>query len=199
MDIVPTNAPSIREAAFAEAVAAGSSYADAYRASHDVGADMLPSSLWKCASRLATRPAVVSRIRELRTAAAERATISVAERMAWLDAIVHANPDELRRVVIGACPVCWTDATYATAVQAYLDALATPEPLPPPDTEGPNDVCLECKGDGITRTIITPTAQLSSNARALYKGARMKANGEIEILMHDQLAACRTEDLSSSG
>lgn len=167
---------------FAQNVVAGHSYANSYR---DAGyGDLQPTTLWANASRLAAMPIVQARIRALREAAAERAVISVASRMAWLDSAASADMYELERVVACPCPHCWPDdATLAVATQRYLDALGTSEPLPPPDITAPRVDCFR----GPHRAIeTTPTAELSGNARAAYRGARYRADGTIEVLTEDR-------------
>jgi phage terminase small subunit len=49
---------------------------EAYRRSHDVGADTKPESIWQSASRVMSDVKVLSRIAELRSAAADRAEIT---------------------------------------------------------------------------------------------------------------------------
>jgi Terminase small subunit len=157
----------------------------AYRECFDAG-DMTPPVVRLKAYQLKNHPKVLERTRELQAAAAETAVISVRARMVHLQQIVEASPDEVCRVVDCICPLCWTDHALAVATQAYLDALGTVSPLPAPDTSAPRP---DCVGGPHQRVEITPTEHLSPSGRALFKGARQKANGEIEVFLHDQLAA----------
>jgi phage terminase small subunit len=189
---------------------------DAFRDSHHAADKLRPGSVWECASKLAKLPAIVARVRELQTIAAEATTISVRERMAWLDAIVHADPSELTRLVGYACRHCngvnhayqWRDgAELARAVDRYMSDLAAYDatqgkrkrPARPtmPSAEGgfgyrhdspPSESCPKCYGK-LVRVELTPHDQLSGPARALFKGVKQKADGSIEVLMHDQAAA----------
>jgi hypothetical protein len=170
-----------RHEAYAQALAGGLSYAAAYRSAGfaDHGN----------AHKLAYAPDVAARVRMLQTAAAERVASGIAERIGWLTRIVNANPEELTRVVTQPCGDCWTDLALAAATVAYLASHGSPEAGEPPNTDAPRHDCERCSGDGISRVVLTPTAELSANARALFKAARQNAKGEIIVEMHDQLAA----------
>ena len=167
---------------FAQHVAAGFSQSESYAAAGY--RDLSPAVLGVNACRLAATPAVQARIRALRGAAAERAEISIASRMAWLNDVVHADAAELSQVVRCICPHCWPDEmAYARAVQAYLDALDAATPLPPPDTAAPRH---DCPHGPHQRVELVPTAELSGAARAAFRGARQKSDGSIEVLMEDR-------------
>jgi len=177
--------PNSRHELFAQNVAAGHSLADAYRGAGY--GDLQPAVVWACASRLASSHAVQARIRALRDAAAAHAVISIASRISWLDAVVHADRYELERVVACLCSECWPDdQTYATAVQRYLASLGTPAALPPPDISAPR---VDCHRGPHQRIETTNTADLSGNARAAYRGARYRPDGSIEVLMEDRQSA----------
>jgi hypothetical protein len=123
-------------------------------------------------------PKIAARIRELRKAAAERANVSIAERMALLDAIVHADPSEVARLVSAPCPSCWPTEK----------AQATLKTLPLPDVTAPNPACPACRGKHL-RMEITPTDQLSAAGRAIFKGVRQRSDGSIHVLLEDRQAA----------
>lgn len=162
---------------YAQALAAGSSYVEAYR---QAGYASDTGNAW----RLAQTPEVAHRIRMLRTAAAEHRVCSIAARMALLDDMVSANPEELTRVVVRPCVGCWEDAPLALAMGRALAGHAGM-----PDTDKPRHDCQRCSGDGVSRVVLTPTAELSAGARALFKSARQNAKGEIIVETHDRLAA----------
>jgi hypothetical protein len=170
-----------RHELFAQHVAAGHSLADSYRAAGY--SDTVYAAVTAHSSRLAATHAVQARINALKQAAAERAEISIASRMAWLHSVVHADAAELSRVVACPCRFCWDDAAYATAVQRYMAFIETATPLPPPDTTAPR---ADCPMGPHQRVELVPTAELSGPARAAYRGARQKADGSIEVLFEDR-------------
>lgn len=108
----------------------------------------------------------------------------------------------------------WVDALelarsvdqYRYAVQDYADKKADgakgkelgKPPRPPSDGSGgygfvlkgePHPACPACYGQGYARTHIADTTKLDPRTRKLYKGLKEKADGSIEILMHDQQQA----------
>jgi phage terminase small subunit len=198
---------SVKVEKFALDFAANGNASRAYREAFDT-VDMSPNTIKRMAYDLKHSPRVVARVRELQAAAAERTVISVQARMEWLRDIVEADPNELVQHVRVNCRHChgvgfawrWRDAgELARALDAYMGSLAAPKPLPrPADASGgfgfdpngdPHTDCPRCNGEGIGRTIIADTTKLSGPARRLLKGIREKADGSIEVLMHDQLAA----------
>lgn len=170
-----------RHEQFAQLVAAGSSYKGAYET-------VFPDAryLRNASSRLAAQLDVQARVRELTRAAAEGAMPAIRERIAALLDIASADPGELCRVVHDVCGECWTDEALATA---YDDAAATNGPAPDPSRPRPS--CERCGGRGVRHVELTPTDELSGPARRLFKGARQKTDGSIEVQMHDALAATR--------
>src|ERR1700679_3300819 len=94
-----------RHELFAQRVAAGSSYKDAYEAAFPK-----PTlSARHHASRLAALPEVRARVQRLTRAAAEAVSHSIQERLQQLADIASADPGELARVVIYPCGDCWAD------------------------------------------------------------------------------------------
>jgi len=172
--------PNSRHELFAQHVASGKSLTESYTAAGYTGSQ---AAVHANACRLASSHTVQARIRTLREASAERAEISIASRMAWLDSVVHADAAELSRVVACPCRHCWDDAAYATAVQRYMSSNDTAAPLPPPDTTAPR---IDCPMGPHQRVELVPTAELSGPARAAFRGARMKSDGSIEVLMEDR-------------
>ena len=181
--VIGTALPNSRHELFAQHVASGKSLTESYTAAGYAGSQ---SAVHANACRLAATHAVQARIRSLREDCAERAEISIASRMAWLDSVVHADAAELSRVVACPCRFCWDDAAYATAVQRYMASMETAAPLPPPDTTAPR---IDCPMGPHQRVELVPTAELSGPARAAFRGARMKADGSIEVLMEDRQSA----------
>ncbi|MEO8062145.1 MAG: terminase small subunit [Pseudomonadota bacterium] len=191
-----------RRERFARLVVELGAQAAAYRQAFSVGPNTLPATVWQEASRLANEPVIAARIRELRDEAAALTTINTAARMQWLHDIETADPNELERVLLFNCRHCrgedhryqWTDGMeFADACDA---AQRMSKPLPGCDggfgfnaALEPVATCSQCRGQGEPRKIVADTTKLTGRAARLYKGCRVKANGEIEILMHDQLAA----------
>lgn len=155
------------------------------------------------ASRLANMPHIAARIRELQDkAAAETAIPSAAARIVELREIETADVNDIVAITWGACRHCygfdhgyqWADELeYAQAVD-----LAIKSKTAHPDMGGgfdfnptlePVSDCPRCWGVGVRRERIADTTKLVGGARRLYKGVKIKGNGDIEILLHDQLKA----------
>ena len=173
-----TPLPNPRHEHFAQLVAAGESYKAAYLTAFPGSGPIVRNN----ASRLASDPRVQDRVRALQLAAAKDATRDVRAYLQRLADIASANPGEIARVVIESCRV--------DAQAAALDAAAA-ENAPMPDLTQPRPSCERCGGLGVRRVELRPTDELSGSARALLKSARQKADGSIEVHMHDQLAATR--------
>jgi phage terminase small subunit len=192
--------------AFAQMYVGEGNAADAYRTCYEVGADTLPNTVKRLAHKLRHSAPVARRIRELQAAAADTFVVSVAARMADLHDIATADASELSRVVTECCRYCygegakpqWFDeAELAAAVDRAVASQDSHKPLPMPEFGGfgfnptlaPVDDCRRCHGHGVPRVLHTPTDQLSPQARKLYKGARQKADGSIEIETENRLTA----------
>lgn len=199
-----------KQETFAQRYAAHGNAARAYREAFDCAPDIRPATVRQRAYELAHEPTVAARVRELLAEAAQGTTISARTRMVRLQEITEADPGELVRIVAESCRQChgishqhqWRDEMeYALALAQALDENAKlPQELwkPLPTDAGgygfdphraPYDGCPVCHGYGVTRVAITPTDQLSPSARKLLKGVRAKADGTVEVQMHDQLAA----------
>ena len=177
-----------RQERYARCVATGMSYAEAFRQAALVASSA--GSMSRQIGALNKHPAVRARIAELRQRADEQTVSTIAERMAWLRLIVMADPEELSRVVREPCDLCWPEAEIAAAYSAHFAPSPFAEERPGlPDTTVPRDNCPRCRGDGHSRVVITPTAELSPSGRALYKGASQNEKGVITVEMQDQAAA----------
>jgi phage terminase small subunit len=74
-----------------------------------------------------------------------------------------------------------------------------PLPIYPEDVGGggfgfdphakPNVACPQCMGVGLRHVVLADTTDLSPQARKLYKGVKIKGDGSLEVLMHDQMQA----------
>lgn len=207
---------NVKLESFAQAVVRLGIAASAYREVFDPGRELPNTTAWERASKLNARPDVVKRVRELRAAALATSQISVQALIADLQDIVEADPNDLCRSVVSACRHChgidhkyqWIDAdeyvVKCDEVQADNDfrrensKTGKTRDVPLPTCDGgfgydvrrdPHGMCPECMGAGFLRVIIPDTTQLGPQARKLYKGIRVKGDGSVEVLMHDQVAA----------
>ena len=192
-----------QQSTFARLVVQLGNQAAAYRQAYNVGPNTLPATVWQEASRLANTAKVCERIQQLRDEAAAQTTINVAARMQWLHDIETADPSEIVAVVLRNCRHCrgahhrfqWkNDHEYACA----CDKAIRDGQQHFPDISGgfgfnaalePVSSCTECNGDGVRVAMIADTTKLTGKARKLYKGIRVRADGSLDILLHDQLAA----------
>jgi|HubBroStandDraft_1064217.scaffolds.fasta_scaffold55785_2 hypothetical protein len=164
-----------RHEAYAQAVADGASYADAYRLAGYVdnnGNAYKPAAI----------PTVAARIRMLSTAAAERRVQSIAARMDLLDTIVHTNADEVVRVVSVPCPGCWSELAIADAMGRALAGKAAT-----PNLDAAQPDCKACRGLNVMQAL-KPTDELSAAGRAIFRGVKLTANG-IEPVLADRQQA----------
>jgi phage terminase small subunit len=201
---------TVKQENFAKGVAASLSYADAYRAAYNCG----PNSPWvgNEAWKLKCNPAVARKIAELQKATAAKLDIKRADLVRWHLARMSYNPDELIKTVAGACRHCHGEGfRYQWRVMDYFEELAKAEadaavqskrgwralPVALPDigggfgynaTRNPHPDCPKCDGKGISRTVVTPAADLTGAARAAYEGVKETANG-IEVKMADKHAS----------
>lgn len=121
----------------------------------------------------------------------------------WVDQI-NVNPNEIvqhRRV---CCRYCHgVDFRYQWREQEYADAVerATKAGHPLPEALGgfgfnatlsPMPNCPQCDGEGVGSVRIADTRQLTPGARQMIKKIVQKADGSIEVEMHD---AKRTEEM----
>jgi phage terminase small subunit len=117
--------------------------------------------------------------------------------------LATANPNDLVEHRRTCCRYChgenhmyqWTAGEYERA-----QLLARQEDQPEPPIAGglgfdmrksPNPDCPDCGGDGIGRTIIKDTRNLSGPALVLYAGVEPTKEGE-RVKMHNQLSALET-------
>jgi hypothetical protein len=176
----------------------------AYRQAYNVGPDTNFRTISVEASRLAADPEIAARIRELQDAAAMRSGVpSLATRIQELRAMETANPNDIIGMRWVNCRRCrgeghqhqWKDEReWAMAMDEALKA----HQKTLPDAGGgfgfhpyldPVADCPGCYGVGEQRPWIADTSKLTGGARLLYKAIKVKGNGDIEILLHDQMQA----------
>lgn len=174
----------------------------AYVAAYEVQPTTTAATIASEASRLLALPKLIERIAELQEAAtaASPDTMTVAEVFGRFVQIATADPNELIEVKRGACRYCHGEGHgYQWREREYLEALTLAERAkePLPDVAGgfgyqhfaaPAGDCPECGGDGIPRTLLKPTGNLSPGGRALYGGAKETRNG-IELIIADRMKA----------
>jgi hypothetical protein len=184
----PTHHLTTKQELWARGVAMGLSYGDAFRAAGYRASN--GGSMANQIQGLKRLAHVRARINELRPSADAVVVSHMNERMAWLKLIVEADAEELTRVVTNPCDLCWPDVEIAKQYAAHFAPPSGFGDRPGlPDTKRPRSNCVHCRGDGISRVVLTPTAELSPGARALFKGATQNEKGVIEIKTHDQMAA----------
>ena len=169
---------------FCQLFAASGDAAASYRKAFRCRPGSKPATQRRRAYDLVHRPDVAARVRQLLAESAGDAVVATKARMARLQAIVEADPSELVRIVRVPCPSCWP----AAEAQANTEQGGEAAPLLGAQA-APREGCSACRGDGARQVVVTPTDDLSPAARMLLKGVRQKGTGEIEVRMHDQLAA----------
>lgn len=174
----------------------------AYRAAYDVGVNTKWTTVSSDASKLAALPDVAARIRELQDVAAARTAIpTAAQRIQEMREVEQANPDEIIGIRWVNCRHCrgvdhsfqWRDdVEYAAACD---EAMRPGGNLKLPSMDGgfgyvgtmePIPDCPRCWGVGEQRPFVADTSKLSRGAARLYRGAKIKADGSVEILLADK-------------
>lgn len=174
----------------------------AYRYAFVVDKKMTREWIAREAQRLLNKPDVMLQVQELRDAAAAATLMSAKELMQDYADIANADPNELVSVVADSCRYCHgIEHRYqwrSIAEFASLCAIAIAEKRNPPTDEGgygfdekvdPALDCPSCFGRGTQYVVLHDTRKLSAGARKLYKGAKQKGDGSIEVMMHDQQEA----------
>lgn len=197
--------------AFAQAVVRLETATDAYRDVFKPGPEVSNVAVWSMACRLKARTDVANRIGFLRAEALRHSQVEVVEMIHDLVDIIRADPNELMRTVVVNCRHChgedylyqWEGREYALACEEVEKANVSivakngkPRELPAllggfgfDARRDPNPMCPNCYGVGVMHTVIADTTKLSKAGSKLFKGIKVKGNGDREILMHDQMQA----------
>lgn len=130
-----------------------------------------PDAAASYASVLIRKPRVAARIAAERQRLAQQHEMTRDQLLAEFLAIVRADPNELTQMRCVACSSCWPSDSDRKG--RWVD----------PDPE-----CSECMGEGNTVPWFADTRKLSPEARALFAGVKLTANG-VTILQHDKMAA----------
>jgi len=183
---------------FAQAVGIeGVSQSEAYRRVYNAE-KMDEKTLWNRAHELARHGGVAARVAELKAqrvnAVVDNTAFDVKKLLETYLAISFVDPNELIQMRVGACRHCWGEGGgYHWKEREYVEALAAWERKPDgpmPDigggfgyrhTAAPNPECHESEGEGIPRTRIMDTTQLSPGAKLLYQGVQQTRDG-VKIL-----------------
>lgn len=190
-----------QQEAFAQAVVRLNNQSAAYRMAYDVGGTTKFTTVTENACKLAAHPEVARRIQELRDLAAASVCLpTAAQRIAEMREVEQANPDEIIGIRWVNCRYCrgeghkyqWRDdMDYAAACDAARAKGAAT--LPALDggfgfngTLEPVNDCPVCWGVGEQRPYVADTSKLSRGAARLYRGAKIKADGSVEILLADK-------------
>lgn len=206
-----TPLPVIDHENFAQAFVRLGGGTAAYREVYDPEHKNANTTAWDRGCRMAARTDIANRIGYLRAEALRHSQVEVVEMIHDLVDIIRADPNELMRSLVVNCRHCngeefgyqWDGAEYALACEAVeRENVAReaknlkPKELPPLlggfgwNPHGDiNPMCPHCMGAGVMHTIIADTTKLTPQARKLYKGLKIKGNGDREVLMHDQMAA----------
>jgi len=193
-----------QQEAFAKAVVELGNQSAAYRKAYNVSPDAKWTTVSSEASKLAAHPEVAARIRQLQDEAAALSAIpSLTARIKELREIESANPNDIISLRWVNCRHCrgidhryqWKDELeYARTCDEWR--LQKRNGLP--DMSGgfgyngtldPVPECPNCWGIGERVPFIADTTKLKGGAARLYKGVKIKGNGDIELLLHDQMHA----------
>lgn len=174
-------------------------------------------TVWAMACKLRGRPDVRMRYNQLRAAALQAVGIDLASLVQDTFDIAEADPNEIIRAFSGCCRHChgidhkyqWRDADEYVAACDEIEAANEQRrnDAPPgartrdkalPTFDGgdgydahakPNAACPQCMGVGLRHVVLNDTTELSPAARKLYKGIKVKGDGSLEVLFHDQMQA----------
>lgn len=197
--------------AFARAFVELGSWGAAYRKTFDVSG-CKDRTLWNRAYEFAQRQDVRDAIAKLFDDARRHAIIKVNDLLAHLADIARANPSTITWVTVHACRHChgiggayqWRDYDEWAVAAAQVfdsavrnDATTAAKVRIPMDEGGfgytmhraPNPECESCAGAGLRVPHVADRDKLGAAELKLIKGVKAKADGSIEVLMHDQLKA----------
>lgn len=201
---------TLKEEMFAQAVAKGDSYVDAYAKSYNTKSTDR-QFLGVSGHAVAQRPKVAARIEELKKQISDSMVMEAKDVVRHLIEVALADPNELTRYRRLNCRYCngkdhkyqWKNlAEYTHKLDEWHEAKAEHElrkgakrfkvPMPEDDggygfrrTGAINPECPACEGEGIEDLYIADTGKLKGPARRLFAGAKRTRNG-IEIMQRSQ-------------
>lgn len=193
---------TLRQEAFALAYVRTRNRGLAFREAYDVdgdAADIPVNRLSVRAQQIWNVPKVQARISELLSASAASTVVDAARLLQTDLEIVAGDEHEIMALLHRNCRYChgvdhqyrWIDEDEYTA--ACVQAIEAKKIPPTADggfgfNEGtePHPECPRCGGNGSVNPWFADTSKLSGPSRALFRGVKIGANGQIEILLHDK-------------
>lgn len=164
------------------------------------------------AYKLLKDPRVAARLAERKQAIIERLELTAEDVLRDVYLVASADANELTEYRVGCCRYCYGDNfqyqrtpnEYRTALASYIENEKYRKLAVAGDTrdvfgfkfnpEGgvgfdprkpPRDDCPECFGEGVGRTVIKDTRNLSDAGKAIYAGIKETRHG-IEVIMRDK-------------
>lgn len=193
---------TLKEESFARALVDTGNRSLAYRRAYLPAVTAKPSSIWACASEVASRPHVQAFFRTLQESAAAQAVANKAMLIKFLWDRILCDRRELMNQYTYNCRYCygerglyqWKDEMeFALAFAATLDAnaerlQAKQKQIALPSDEGgygfdahraPNVTCEHtlCMGHGTSKTVFADTTTLTGAAALCYEGMEVTSQG----------------------
>lgn len=199
--ILASEALTEKQRAFAQYYVEYRNASTAYMQVYDVGPLTKPSTIHRSATALLSHVEVAAYVHQLRERRESEMVYRARELFGDLLDIAAADPNRLIRHSRVNCRYCngtdygyqWQEAEWAIkAAEAYAAEMPAPsdaggfgyDPTLPP-----NATCPRCYGQGIAVVHVADTDTLDARTRKLYKGIKLKGDGSLEVLMHDQADA----------
>lgn len=155
-----------------------------------------------------SKPVIAGAISDAQKKVGEQAGITAERVLTEIWNIATADPRDLVEHKVGCCRYCWgkdfryqrTDREFDDAKRANDHARKTlaiekrPPPFQPEGGKGfhknrePNPDCPECGGDGVGRTVVHDTRNLSAGAASLFAGIKETKEG-LEVKFHSKDAS----------
>lgn len=154
-----------------------------------------PKTARSIAAEYLAKPNIAEALAKRQSQRLERVEVSQDDVIRTLVNVLAADANELVEHRRHCCRYCWgTDHRYQYTANemereqaAWLAERAFDEKggIGYDERRGPNKSCPECFGDGIGKTIVKDTRNLSPAARALYAGVKQTKDG-LEVKMHSK-------------
>lgn len=178
----------------------------AYRMAYNVGWNTSPQVVWNDASRVIANPHVAVRIVEMQALAAASTIIKARDVLQAHVDVAGADANDIIRYRALCCRHCWGNGhAYQWQEMEWAFAAADAEEQSigdirvkaPSDRGGfgfdpqrePNPTCPHCRGSGVHAVYVTDTDKLPPKTRRLYRGIKIGAQGQLEVLMEDRADA----------
>lgn len=173
----PVPLDSSKAERFALSYGAHGNAARAYRESFDT-AGMLPNTIKRKAYELVHSHSVAARVRELRIAAAEQTTVSLAQQITDISEMLAVDVAELWSLTYRPCSACLTLYDADLAARRTMPDLA--QGLPPH---------VDCRAAQAHQHVaMLPVEAWSPAARRLFNGFEMQRDGTLRPTWRDRNA-----------